>query len=110
MADVIKLVKDDNLPEITLTLTDTNTGNAIDLSASTTSVNVYFRAVGSTNVLATLSCSKVSGGSDGKVKFYFPNSTLNVDAGPYEGEIEINFNGQKQTVYDVLKFKVREDF
>lgn len=110
MAEVIKLVQSDNLPEITLTLTDVNTGDAIDLSASTTSVNVYFRALGSTTVLATLSCSKVSGGADGKVKFYFPGTTLNVDAGPYEGEIEINFNGQKQTVYDLLKFKVREDF
>mgnify|MGYP006285657137 CR=1 FL=1 len=110
MADVIKLVKDDNLPEVTLTLTDTNTGSPIDLSASTTSVNVYFRAVGSTTVLSTLACSKVSGGADGVVKFYFPGSALNVASGPYEGEIEINFNGLKQTVYDVLKFKVREDF
>lgn len=110
MSDIIKLVQGDNLPEITLTLTDVNTGNAIDLSASTTSVNVYFRALGSTTVLSTLSCSKVNGGSDGVVKFYFPGSTLNVDAGPYEGEVEINFNGQKQTVYQLLKFKVREDF
>jgi hypothetical protein len=31
--------------------------------------------------------------------------------GDYEGEIEIIFgDGQIQTVYDLLKFKVREDF
>jgi hypothetical protein len=31
--------------------------------------------------------------------------------GDYEGEIEITFtDGQIQTVYDVLKFRVREDF
>lgn len=110
MADVIKLVQSDNLPEITLTLTDNNTGNPIDLSVATTTVNVYFRAVGESTVLATLPCSKVNGGADGKVKFYFVGSTLNVEAGAYEGEIEISFNGQKQTVYDLLKFKVREDF
>lgn len=110
MADVIKLVQSDNLPEITLTLTDSSTGEVIDVSSSTTTVNVRFRAVGDTTVLAVLPCLNVTDGSDGKVKFYFPGSTLDVPGGTYEGEIEINFNGLKQTVYDVLKFKVREDF
>jgi hypothetical protein len=32
-------------------------------------------------------------------------------AGDYEGEIQITFSdGQIQTVYDLLKFKVRSDF
>jgi hypothetical protein len=32
-------------------------------------------------------------------------------AGDFEGEIEITFgDGQIQTLYDVLKFKIREDF
>lgn len=110
MADAIKLVRNDNLPEITLTLTDRATGNPIDLSAATTSVVVYFRAVGATNLIATIACSKTSDGSDGKVKFSFPGSTLAISGGIYEGEIEISFNGQKQTIYDLLKFKVREDF
>jgi hypothetical protein len=36
---------------------------------------------------------------------------LTGDAGDYEGEIEITFaDNQVQTVYDLLKFKVREDF
>jgi hypothetical protein len=36
---------------------------------------------------------------------------LQGDPGDYEGEIEITFpDGQIQTVYDPLKFKVREDF
>jgi hypothetical protein len=36
---------------------------------------------------------------------------LSGPAGEYEGEVEITFaDGQIQTVYDVLKFKVREDF
>lgn len=108
--NVIKLVKNDNLPQVTLTLTDGSTGNAIDLSAATTSVVVRLRAQGSTTVLATLSCTKTNGGGDGVVMFFFPNNTLDVTPGTYEGEIEMNFNGLKQTVYDLLFFTVRADF
>ena len=43
MADIIKLVKGDELPQITLTLTDDISGSAIDLSASTTSVSIKFK-------------------------------------------------------------------
>lgn len=109
MADRIKLVKGDNRPYITLTLSD-STGAAIDLSDSNTSVVVYFRAVGSTTVLATLATTKVNGGTTGLVKFNFPGTTLTITPGQYEGEIEITFNGEKQTVYDVLKFQLRDQF
>jgi len=44
------------------------------------------------------------------VRFGFPGNTLDVEQGVYEGEIEISFNGQIQTVFDVLKFYVRQDF
>jgi hypothetical protein len=37
-------------------------------------------------------------------------TTLDVDAGTYEGEIEIEDASGKQTVFDKLKFKVRDDF
>ena len=109
MASRIKLVKGDNRPYITLTLSD-STGGAIDLSEATTSVSVHFREEGSSTVLSTLATTKVDGGSTGKVKFNFPGSTLNVEPGSYEGEIEINFNGEKQTVYNPLKFTVRDEF
>jgi hypothetical protein len=52
----------------------------------------------------------VSGGTTGQVTFNFPGTTLNVPAGIYEGEIEIDFGAENQTVYDVLKFQVREQF
>jgi hypothetical protein len=36
---------------------------------------------------------------------------LQGEPGDYEGEIEMTFSdGQIQTVYDTLRFKVREDF
>jgi hypothetical protein len=110
MADRIKLVQGDTFPIVRLTLTDPVTGTAINLSAGTTSVNVYFREAGTTTVLATLSCTKVNSGTTGQVQFNFATGVLNVDPGPYEGEIEINFDGQKQTVYELLKFNVREQF
>jgi hypothetical protein len=110
MAEKIKLVQGDTLPSIKLTLTDPTSGAVIDVSNESTVVNVYFRAVGGTTVLSTLACTKETDGTDGEVRFDFSGGALNVPAGPYEGEIEINFNGNLQTVYEKLKFSVREDF
>lgn len=105
----IKIVQNDNLPEVTLTLTDRNTGNPIDLSASTTTVVVKFRAVGGTTVLSTLPCAKVDA-ANGVVRFGFPGNALDVPAGQYQGEIEMNFNGQILTAFDLLNFTLRADF
>jgi hypothetical protein len=46
------------------------------------------------------------------VVFQWNPTTLSVPAGDYEGEIEVTFpsGGGIQTVYDLLKFKLREDF
>lgn len=108
--DVIRLVKGDERPVIVVTLTDDVTGNPIDLSVSTTTVSVKFRQAGTTTVLSTISCSKLSGGTTGQVQFSFVGGVLDVAAGTYEGEIVINFNGELQTVFDVMRFTVRENF
>lgn len=108
--DTIDLVSNDNLPVVTLTLTNSATGAPLDLSPPTVTVVVYFRALGTTTVLATLACSKATTGADGVVQFSFPGTTLAIAAGLYEGEIEISWGGLKQTVYDLLKFRVRENF
>ena len=110
MAEKIKLVQGDTFPTVRLTLTDPVTGLAINLSDAQTTVHVYFRQTGSTTVLATIPCTKVNGGSTGQVQFNFSSGVLNVDPGAYEGEIEINFDGQTQTVYELLKFNVRGQF
>jgi len=109
MADVIKLVQGDALPVIILTLTDDVTLAAIDLSAATTTVSIRFREMGTTTLLSTISCTKPNGGTDGKVQFDFRGGVLNVDPGEYEGEVVVDFNGSAQTVYDLLRFRVRED-
>ena len=109
MADKILLVQGDTLPWITLTLTNPETGDAIDVSEPDTTVNVYFRAAGSTTVLSTLACTKVVGITN-KVRFNFPSPALDVPPGSYEGEVEIDYGDAIQTVYEVLKFRVREQF
>jgi len=108
--DVIRLVKGDERPVIVLTLTDDNTGSPIDLSLGTTVVTIKFRESGTTTLLSTIATSKLSGGTTGQVQFNFTGGVLNVDPGMYEGEIVINFNGEVQTVYDTLRFTVRENF
>jgi hypothetical protein len=95
---------------VTLTLTNSQTGNAIDLSAATTTVVVKIRAATGTTVLSTLACTKTNGGGDGVVAFNFPTPTLTVPAGQYQGEIEMSFNGQIMTVFDLLQFTVRAQF
>lgn len=105
----IKIVQSDTLPEVTLTLTDKQTGEPIDLSASTTSVLVKFRRSGTTTPVTELYCSKVDA-ANGVVRFGFPAPALDVDAGNYQGEIVINFNGQILTVFDLLQFSLRADF
>lgn len=107
MAQTIKLVRGDNRPYIRLTLTESN-GDAINLTGAT--VRVYFREVGSETVLSTLTCSVTGSPTAGVVTFNFPGSTLDVEPGIYEGEVEIDFGGEIQTVYDVLKFNVRDQF
>lgn len=107
MADKIKLVQGDNRPYIKLTLKNAD-GTVMNLSDST--VVVHFRAAGGSSILSTLSCSLQNGGTDGVAVFNFPGNTLNVEPGSYEGEIEVTTAGEKQTVYDILKFNVRAQF
>jgi len=116
MSTKIKLVQGDTLPYIKLTLTDPATGERINVADGDVIVRVYFRAAGTTDVLSTFTCEKVletSGsvaGDTGVVRFNFPTGALDVDPGLYEGEVEVDFDGQIQTVYDVLKFNVRSQF
>jgi hypothetical protein len=110
MAEKIKLVQGDTRPALVCTLTDENSSTAINLTGAT--CRMRFRAVGSTTIRSTLT-GTVTDASNGVVEFYWASDpeSLNGDPGDYEGEIEITFaNGQVQTVYDLLKFKLREDF
>ena len=126
--DTINLVSGDDKPELNFTLRDSNTaaaGETLDEDDATTwapidltdkNVVVHFRLLGSSTVLDTIDCT-VSDAPKGKCYMHWSStasneSALDVDAGTYEGEIEIsNSDGSgKQTIFDKLKFKIRADF
>ena len=120
-SQTINLVTGDTLPELTFTLRDSNSaasGQTLDPNNSATwapinvsggSVKLRLRELGSTTVKSTLICS-ITDGSAGKVATDFPTGTLDT-AGTFDGEIEITFaGGGIQTVYDLIKLKVRSDF
>jgi hypothetical protein len=110
MTDKIKLVKDDTRPALVCTITDDTTGEALNLTGC--AISLKFRALGADTLQATV-VGAVTDGPAGQVVFYPASNPvmLQGEAGDYEGEIEIVFaDGQIQTVYDTLKFKVREDF
>lgn len=121
--ETIDLVAGDDKPEINLTLRDSNaaapgftldpddplTWDPIDLTDVT--IQVHFRALGSTVVLDTMQCVKVAPFTNGTCYMPWNLDTLDVAAGTYEGEIELTYSDtRKLTVFDLLKFKVREDF
>lgn len=110
MADLIKVVQGDTYPTVTLTLTNQQTGAALNLSSSSTVVRVYFREAGSETILSTITCTKVTP-TAGVVSFDFSDNVLDVDPGMYEGEVEVDFgSGATLTDFEILKFKVRKQF
>ena len=110
MADVIKLVQGDAKPTILLTLTNDIDKQVLDLSNNSTAVYVKFREAGSETLLTTITCSKVNSGTGGQVSFDFAGGVLDVEPGAYEGEIVIDILGDTETLYDIIRFRVRENF
>lgn len=117
----IDLVQGDQLPEIEMTLKDSNTaaaGVVLDTDDPTTfaaldlsggSVRMRVRTVGQTGLIDTL-LATVTSPTDGKVTFIFDSDTL-ATTGVLEGEIEFTDSaGRTQTVVDLIKFKVRSQF
>ena len=120
-ASTIKLVVGDTLPELNFTLKDSNaaaTGKTLDAADSATwapiditggTVKLRIREVGETTVLSTITMT-ITGASSGECKTIFPSGTWTA-SGTYEGEIEFTkSNGGVQTVHDLVKFVVRDDF
>jgi len=111
MATKIKLVQGDTYPQIRVVLTDPNTKLPIDLTGAT--ATLHFREVGTTGALFSRAGVVDPGtATDGKAVFTWQAGDLDRPAGEYEGEVEIVWSaiGARQTVYDLLKFKLREDF
>lgn len=110
MAEKIKLVQGDTGPQIKLSLTDETTGEPINLEGAT--VTLHFRNAGGTSALFSNTLYvNPQNAAEGSAIVVWGDDDLNIDAGDYEGEIEIFWSatGLRQTVYDLLKFKVRGD-
>jgi hypothetical protein len=110
MTEKIKLVQGDTRPALVCTITDDTTGTAINITGAT--VRLKFRAAGATTLTATVT-GAVTNGTAGQVAFYPASAPEMLQGAPgdYEGEIEITFaDSQIQTIYDTLRFRVREDF
>lgn len=105
----IKLVQGDTRPILVVTLTDETSGDPINVSSAT--VRLKFREAGQTGLTATI-VGAVTDGNNGVVAFSWSTAPTSLsEDGNYEGEIEITFSDSTiQTVYDLLKFKVRPEF
>lgn len=117
----IPLVEGDTLPVLYVYLKDSNqaaTGQILDESDPATwqpinltgsTVRLKIREVGSTTIKSTLT-GTVTDAINGRVAFQWTSESLNA-AGVYEAEIEMETSGGGvQTVYDLIKLRVRSDF
>ena len=117
----IRMVKGDTLPELILTLKDSNEaalGKVLDQEDSDTfatvdvsggTVRVRIRQIGTETILKTITTT-ITDATNGKVAMTFPSDTFPA-AGVYEAEVEFTkSNNDVQTVVDLIKFNVREDF
>lgn len=119
-SETIPLVQGDTLPQLKLTIRDQNTaaaGKVLDPEDQSTwaivnltgaTVRLKIREIGDPALKDTLIGTLLNPAA-GEVVFNFNAATLS-DAGEYEAEIECEFTGGIQTVYDLLKLRVREQF
>jgi hypothetical protein len=121
--ETINLVQGDTKPQLNFTIRDSATAvdnnTVLDENDSSTwaiinitgyVIKLKFKALNSSDVLFTESLAIISG-SGGTCSMIWPADSLDVAAGMYEGELELtDGSGKVQTVYDKLKFKIREQF
>jgi len=108
MADIIELVQGDTKPSLVVTLKDKKTGGVINITGAT--IRLKFKGIDDTELTDTL-VGVVLDGAAGLGKFDWGVTSLSGEAGVYVGEVEITFSdGSVQTVYDVLRFNMREQF
>lgn len=108
-SDVIYLVQGDTKPQIKVTLKRED-DTAQDVTGAT--IKLHFRPALSTTLTFSLIGSFTGvDPSAGEVVFNFSAGQLDLDAGDYEGEVEVVYSdATRETVYEVIQFILREDF
>lgn len=105
-SETVDMVKNDTLPSIVFTIVNPTTGDPVDLTGATCRLRIRKKDVGT--LKTTLVCAAVDL-PEGQVSTNFPSGTFD-EAGIYEAEMEITFiSGGVQTVFDMIKFNVREE-
>ena len=120
-SQTLNMVVGDTLPELVVTLKDSNTaktGQVLDSDNSDTwdeiditgaTVRLRIREIGTTTITDTRTMT-ITNATGGECSTNFSASSF-PKAGTYEGEIEMTFStGGIQTVHKLVKFKVRDDF
>jgi hypothetical protein len=107
---IIYVTQGDTGPDITLTLTDHDTGVPIDVTDVATSV-LKFRAVNTTTILATITLAITGNPENGQLLLVWPPGTLNVTPGFYEGEITLtDVDGKIITAFTHPRFLVQAQY
>ena len=110
MADTIYLVQADTAPQVKVIMTRSDTGAAEDITGATT--KLHFRKKFTTELLFSVTGQSTSDeAAAGTAIFPFSSGQLDINAGEYEGEVEVVFQtGTRETIYEKLDFVLREDF
>jgi len=107
----IYLVQGDTGPQIFITVTREDTGDAVDVSGGSARLKV--RKKGSTTLDFTLTAADVGDNlENGKLYFSLDGGQLaTITSGNYEGEVEMTMSdGIIETVYEQVDIVIREDF
>lgn len=120
-SETLYLVQGDTLPQLKITVRDRNqaaAGKVLDPEDQSTwalvnltgcTVRLRIREIGGSSVKSTLVGNNTDA-VNGDVVFLFDATALDT-AGVFEGEIEYTSqNGSVQTVYELIKLQVREQF
>ena len=107
MADPIFLVRGDTGPDIQITLTRQDTGNPVDLTGAT--VTMDFTKRYESDVLFSVDGQGTpQERQQGIVVLVFSDDQLDQPTGYYSGEFQVTYaDGQKETVYEPLDFFIR---
>jgi hypothetical protein len=110
MVERIKIVQGDTGPQIRCSLTDASTGEAIDLTGAQAFIHV--RQVGEETLAFSLPLYiNPEFASTGQAIAIFRPGDWDREAGEYEAELEVvnPSTGFRQTVFELMRFKLRED-
>jgi hypothetical protein len=109
MAQLFKYVQGDTGPQIRVTLTNEDDDAPLNLTDAT--VTLHFRPAGADTVLFSRDFwINPEEALTGVAVLQWLEGDLDVEAGTYEGEIEVVRGSLRETLYEKLKFKIREDF